>query len=265
MFDSFSTIINMQVAVTNLQKALFKIIQKSQSKQPAYVCVSNVHMCMEVFDSNSFKSVVNQADLVLADGKPISWGQKLLGSAEAEQVRGQDIMNAICELSGIENLNVGFYGGSSDKLLKEVVSKLKKQYPDIQITYTYSPPFRPLKEDEDQQVIQDIKNADVNILFVGIGCPKQEIWMAEHKENLNCVMLGVGAAFDFIAGSKKHAPRWMQKLGLEWLFRLCSEPKRLWKRYLKQNPRFIYHFSKQLIKHKLKARKLERDKPQASN
>jgi len=205
---------------------------------------------MEVFDSEDFANVVNNADLVLPDGRPIAWAQILLGHSNAEQVRGQDIMTALCAASGPKNFNIGFYGGSSTSSLDEVVAKLKNSFPDINITYTYSPPFRPLMPDEDTAVVDAINASKVDVLFVGIGCPKQERWMAEHKDRLHCVMLGVGAAFDFIAGSKKHAPRWMQKIGLEWLFRLASEPSRLWRRYLIQNPRFIYHFSKQLIKHR---------------
>jgi N-acetylglucosaminyldiphosphoundecaprenol N-acetyl-beta-D-mannosaminyltransferase len=133
-----------------------------------------------------------------------------------------------------------------------VQSNLTKQYSDIQITYSYSPPFRPLRAVEDLNVIEQINASKVDVLFVGIGCPKQEIWMAEHKEQLKCVMLGVGAAFDFIAGNKKHAPRWIQRIGLEWLFRFLSEPRRLWERYLKQNPRFIWHFTLQLLGRKYK-------------
>ncbi|MEY8201287.1 MAG: WecB/TagA/CpsF family glycosyltransferase [Colwellia sp.] len=245
------TVISMDVALTNIDDALNSVESLAIKEAGAYVCVSNVHMCMEVFDSVEFKRVVNNADLVIPDGRPLSWAQKLLGHSHAQQVRGQDIMNAICEQSGSKNLNIGLYGGSSDELLKQVVAKLNLSYPDIQITFSYSPPFRPLTVQEDQAIIKQINDACVNVLFVGIGCPKQERWMAEHKDSLNCVMLGVGAAYDFIAGSKKHAPRWMQKIGLEWLFRLVSEPQRLWKRYLQQNPRFIYYFAKQLIAHKL--------------
>jgi N-acetylglucosaminyldiphosphoundecaprenol N-acetyl-beta-D-mannosaminyltransferase len=244
-------VIGLNAAVTNLEEVLSNVIHLSGKGLGSYVCVSNVHMCMEVFDSAEFKSVVNNADLVIPDGRPLSWAQKLLGHKNAEQVRGQDIMNAICEQSGTKKLNIGLYGGSSDELLKQVITELKTSYPDINITFSYSPPFRPLTDEEDSDIVKQINDADVNVLFVGIGCPKQERWMAEHKEQLNCVMLGVGAAYDFIAGSKKHAPRWMQRVGLEWLFRLLSEPKRLWKRYLQQNPRFIYYFSKQLINHKL--------------
>lgn len=245
------TVISMDVDVTNLSNALANVKVLANQNIGSYVCVSNVHMCMEVFDSADFESVVNNADLVIPDGRPLSWAQKLLGHKNAEQVRGQDIMNAICEQSGTKKLNIGLYGGSSDELLKQVITELKTSYPDINITFSYSPPFRPLTDEEDSDIVKQINDADVNVLFVGIGCPKQERWMAEHKEQLNCVMLGVGAAYDFIAGSKKHAPRWMQRVGLEWLFRLLSEPKRLWKRYLQQNPRFIYYFSKQLINHKL--------------
>jgi N-acetylglucosaminyldiphosphoundecaprenol N-acetyl-beta-D-mannosaminyltransferase len=244
-------IINMDVDVINLKGALEQVLTLSKLEQGAYVCVSNVHMCIEVFDSKEFASVVNSADLVIPDGKPLSWAQKLLGHKYAEQVRGQDIMNALCAASGEKSLNIGFYGGSSDNLLDKVKDNLLASYPDINITYAYSPPFRPLTEAEDNEVVTVINDADVNILFVGIGCPKQERWMAAHKDKLNCVMLGVGAAYDFIAGEKKHAPRWVQKIGMEWLFRLCSEPKRLWRRYFSTNPRFIWYFGKQLMKSKL--------------
>ncbi|WP_237067317.1 WecB/TagA/CpsF family glycosyltransferase [Microbulbifer guangxiensis] len=202
---------------------------------------------MEAYDSSDFRTIVNEADWVIPDGRPLSWAQRRLGHSDAEQVRGQDIMNALCESSGRQGWNIGLYGGSSDKVLTQVVKQLRETYPDISITFAWSPPFRELSEVEDEVLVSRINLAQVNVLFVGIGCPKQERWMAKHKDRLNCVMLGVGAAFDFVAGSKRHAPRWVQKLGLEWLFRLCSEPKRLWKRYLKQNPRFIYHFCRQWL------------------
>ena len=240
-------ILTMRTDVTSLDLAVTSVIELALAGEGAYVCVSNVHMCMETFDDLSFRHVVNSADLVIPDGRPISWAQRLLGHHKAKQVRGQDIMNELCRLSGIQRLNIGFYGGISSDLLEQVVQQLTKDYPDIQISYKFSPPFRPLSQDEDSAVVKAINDASVNVLFVGIGCPKQELWMAEHKADLNCVMLGVGAAFDFIAGSKKHAPRWMQKIGLEWLFRLFSEPKRLWKRYLKQNPRFVYYFLQQWL------------------
>ena len=249
--QSKCSVIQMDVDLVNIETSLTVVESLARSNTGAYVCLSNVHMCMEVFDDGDFKLIVNNADLVIPDGRPISWAQNLLGHKNAGQVRGQDIMNELCRVSGQKKLNIGLYGGSSNALLEEVIYKLKQSYPDINISFNYSPPFRPLTASEDEKIVSEINNAEVNVLFVGIGCPKQEIWMAEHKDKVSCVMLGVGAAYDFIAGSKNHAPKWMQKSGLEWLFRLCSEPSRLWKRYLKQNPRFIYYFSRQLIKHKL--------------
>jgi len=240
-------IIKMKVQITTLARSTERIEELAKNNLGAYICVSNVHMCMEVFDDAEFASVVNSADLVIPDGKPLSIAQKILGYKGAQQVRGQDIMNALCASSGEKSLNVGFYGGSSEAILDLVKSNLLAQYPDIKISYAFSPPFWALSDVEDAEVVEQINKAKVDVLFVGIGCPKQERWMAEHKDQLSCVMLGVGAAFDFIAGSKKHAPRWMQNIGLEWLYRLCSEPRRLWKRYLKQNPRFIWYFMQQWL------------------
>jgi N-acetylglucosaminyldiphosphoundecaprenol N-acetyl-beta-D-mannosaminyltransferase len=241
-----SKILKMNTDVTSLS-AVLDFVTSHPRGHSSYICVSNVHMCMEVFDSSEFASVVNKADMVIPDGRPIFWAQKLLGCKDAAQVRGQDIMNEICSVSGQKKLNIGLYGGSSAELLADVKQKLIKDYPDVRITYTYAPPFRPLTESEDAQVCKDINDSEVDVLFVGIGCPKQERWMFEHRGKVNCVMLGVGAAYDFISGSKRHAPKFMQYLGLEWLFRLISEPKRLWRRYIKQNPRFVFHFFRQKV------------------
>lgn len=241
-------IISMDVNVTDIFYTLQYVDSLILRNCGAYICVSNVHMCIEAYRSPEFQNVVNQADFVIPDGKPLALAQRMLGHGHAQQVRGQDIMDAICQSSGSKKINIGFYGGSSIELLHQVKSKLRERYPDINISYSYSPPFRPLTEEENNKVINDINIAKVDILFVGIGCPKQERWMAEHKSSLHCVMLGVGAAYDFIAGSKRHAPRWIQNIGLEWLFRLCSEPRRLWRRYLSTNPSFLWLFGKQLLR-----------------
>ncbi len=238
----------MFVDVANIQQALIKIEELNRDDSSAYVCVSNVHMCMEAYDSSEYASIINNANLVLADGRPIYWAQKLLGYKQANQVRGQDIMHALCKVSGEKRLNIGLYGGADSGILNIVETRLSKTFPDIRIVFSYAPPFRKKTQTEEQKIIDKINDSSVDVLFVGLGCPKQEGWMAEHKDKLNCVMLGVGAAFDFIAGTKAHAPRVIQKLGLEWLFRLISEPRRLWKRYLFNNPRFVYLFIKQYIK-----------------
>jgi N-acetylglucosaminyldiphosphoundecaprenol N-acetyl-beta-D-mannosaminyltransferase len=249
MYDELvrQPVLKMSVAVVNANSARKALFGHVGEKKGAYVCLSNVHMCMEAFDSSDFCDVVNSADIVLPDGKPISIAQRMLGHASAEQTRGENVMKDLCSYAAANGFRVGLYGGSSDTVLHDVANQLNDAYPGLLISYKYSPPFRALNSDEELFIQNDINRCNVDILFVGIGCPKQEIWMAKNKPFVNSLMLGVGAAFDFIAGSKKHAPLWMQNAGLEWLFRLFSEPKRLWKRYLKQNPRFIYYFLQQWL------------------
>jgi N-acetylglucosaminyldiphosphoundecaprenol N-acetyl-beta-D-mannosaminyltransferase len=239
----------MRVTVTNYLDVSKNIIEISQKRLGAYVCVSNVHMCMETFDNPDFCKIVNGADLVVPDGKPIVWGQRLLGEKTASQVRGSDLLLTICKEAEKVKIPIGLYGGT-EKSLNELIKYLNNNYPSLKITFSISPPFREPTQEEDENYIKAINASGIKILFVGIGCPKQEKWMAKHKEKLHCVMIGVGAAFDFFSGQKKHAPVWMQRTGLEWLFRLASDPKRLWKRYFKHNPRFVFYFLKQLLHQK---------------
>lgn len=247
-------IIKMNVDVSSLSHATEKISNWVISRRGGYVCVSNVHMCMEVFDNKGYAEIVNGSDLTLSDGKPISWAQRALGHKNAQQVRGEDITLALCKEAEDKGLSVGFFG-ATEALLEQITLILAERFPKLDIDYTCAPPFRLVTDEEDEKYVAAINASGVSILFVGLGCPKQEIWMAGHKDRINCVMLGVGAAFDFIAGNKRNAPRWMQRVGLEWLFRLISEPRRLWKRYLKHNPRFVWYFGLQLLKSKISSRK----------
>lgn len=239
-------LLKMQVDLINIKTLINQVYHWCSIKGGHYICVSSVHMCMETFDDQSIESAVNNADITVPDGKPLVWGQKLLGYKEAEQIRGQDLTMALCQLASDKKLKVGFYGASLETLLA-MSHKLEQKFPLLDIAYLHSPPFRPLSQKEDNAIVNDIQEKNIDILFVGLGCPKQEHWMANHQDRLMTVMVGVGAAFDFIAGNKKPAPRWMQSIGLEWFFRLLCEPRRLWQRYLKQNPRFVYHFSKQIL------------------
>lgn len=240
------SIIKMYVNISSLNHAIGKISSWVVDRRGRYVCVSNVHMCMEIFDNEGYAKVVNGSDLTLADGKPISWAQRALGHKDARQVRGEDLTLTICKEAETMGFSVGFFG-ATEELLDKLSQVLTEKFPKLDIAYSCAPPFRALTANEDKQYVEAINSSDVRVLFVGLGCPKQEIWMANHKGQVGCVMLGVGAAFDFIAGNKKKSPRWMQKIGLEWLFRLITEPRRLWKRYLKHNPRFIWHFGLQIL------------------
>lgn len=244
-------IVKMDVAVTSYEDAGNRIIEAALQNMGKYVCVSNVHMCMEAFDCNDFYKVIKGAFLVVPDGVPLVWALKALGEKKASQVRGSDLLLNLCTKAQQQSLPIGLYGGTSETLA-DLMYFLKKDFPALAIPFYRSPPFRELTQKEKAKYVNEINKSGVKILFVGIGCPKQEKWMAEHKDMLSCVMIGVGAAFDFLSGRKKNAPLWMQKAGLEWLFRLNSDPRRLWKRYLMHNPRFVYHFMKQfVVKHLL--------------
>ncbi|MFO7547067.1 MAG: WecB/TagA/CpsF family glycosyltransferase [Trueperaceae bacterium] len=216
------------------------------SPRPRYVCVANVHMTMEAFDDPSFRDLVNRADLVTSDGMPLVWMLKRLGLRQAERVYGPTLTLHVCEAAAAAGVPVGFYGGAQEAV-EGLQAELARRFPDLDVRYAYSPPFRPLTEEEDDQIVADILASGTRILFVGLGCPKQERWMAAHAKRLPVVQLGVGAAFDFHAGRVKQAPAWMQDRGLEWLFRLAVEPRRLWRRYLVHNPRFVFFAGLQLL------------------
>jgi N-acetylglucosaminyldiphosphoundecaprenol N-acetyl-beta-D-mannosaminyltransferase len=177
---------------------------------------------------------------------PLVWGLRALGYSDASRVYGPDLTPVVLRMAENRDIPVGFYGASQAVLdrLREV---LNHQFPALRIAYMWSPPFRPLTPEEDAEAVAAINNSGARILFIGLNTPKQDFWMAQHRGRVHAVMLGVGAAFDFIAGTKAQAPRWMMKIVMEWFFRLVTEPRRLWKRYLKHNPRFVLLFAGQLL------------------
>jgi len=238
-------ILHLNISNTSILKTSKQICAWAVNRDSRYVCVANVHMVMEAFETEKYAGIVNNADMTVPDGRPLVWAQKLLGYKEAYQVRGSDLMLHVCKAAEERNIPIGIYGGS-EKALKGFQSFLENRYPNLHVAYSLSPPFRKLSKAEDAKVINDTNDSGARILFVGLGCPKQEFWMAEQKGKINCVMIGIGAAFDFFGGTKRQAPKIMQQTGTEWLFRFASEPRRLWKRYLKHNPRFVYYFLKQL-------------------
>ncbi len=243
-------IIDMRVDGTSYEDATDRIITWAKLKQSKYVCVANVHMVMETYDSPEFAKIVNNADLVTPDGMPLVWGLGALGVENSSRVCGPTLTLSVCEAAARSNVPIALYGGTSESLV-EFESFLKTKFPNIEIACQISPPFRALTEAEDTAYTAQIVESGARVLFVGIGCPRQEIWMAEHQSRIPAVMLGVGAAFNFHSGRVKQAPLWVQNIGFEWLFRLIMEPRRLWKRYFKHNPRFIFLFLSQLIKHNL--------------
>ena len=240
-------ILNMRVDVTNYPDASSRIIHWADQGKSGYVCAANVHMVMETHDDPSFNHIVNNADLVTPDGMPLVWALRMMGVEHATRVYGPDLTLHVCEAAAKNNISIGLYGGTEESLV-DFERFLMERYPGIRIACKIAPPFRPLTPEEDAHYTEMINASGVQVLFVGIGCPKQEKWMAEHKSTIQAIMLGVGAAFDFHTGRVKQAPAWMQKMGMEWFFRLMMEPQRLWKRYFKHNPRFAYLLAMQLIK-----------------
>ena len=240
-------VLGMRVDGTSYREAAEAIADLVSAGDGGVVCVSNVHMVMEAFDDPEFQGIVNSADLVTPDGVPLVWALRMLGVEKAERVYGPSLLPMVCELARERGLSVGFYGGSAG-VLDELVRRMGERFPGLDVSFVWAPPYRALSAEEDQKTIDGIEASGTKILFVGLGCPKQERWIAEHRNSLSCVMLGVGAAFDFYTGHKAQAPAWMQVAGLEWLFRLCREPRRLWRRYLYHNPRFVFHFIRQLAR-----------------
>ncbi len=244
-----STILGVRVSAVSYADTVAMILDWAQLRESRYVCLGTVNQVMESHDSAAFREVMNQADLVTPDGMPLVWGLRLLGERSASRVYGPDLMPLVLERAEREGIPVGFYG-ASQQVLDQLTAIVRARYPKLRIAYAFSPPFRPLTLEEDMQVVGAINASEARILFIGLGNPKQEKWMGAHRGQVRAVMVGVGAAFDFLAGSKKQAPRWMMPLGLEWLFRLCMEPRRLWRRYLRHNPRFLWLFGRQLLRAK---------------
>jgi N-acetylglucosaminyldiphosphoundecaprenol N-acetyl-beta-D-mannosaminyltransferase len=240
-----SEILGVRVAPTTYEQVITHATEWADAGVPAYVCMANVHMIMEAHDSPEYRRIVNGAHIVAPDGVPLVWALNLLGRKHAVRVYGPDLTQMLVSAAAERGIPVGFYGGSR-RTLERLVSKLLQRHPALRVVYSFSPPFRQLTADEDERITLDINRSGARIIFVGLGCPKQEQWMAAHAGQCAAVMLGVGAAFDFLAGVKPQAPRWMMRTGLEWLFRLLTEPRRLWERYLRHNPRFLVRIVLQL-------------------
>ena len=227
-----------EVNVTSYAAAAKMVVDWSGNSESRYVCIANVHVLMEAYDSPHFRSVLNHADLVTPDGVPLVWLMRLKGQRAQQRVYGPTLMLRVLEAAAQNGVPVGFYGGTPD-VLRSLVERMQERFHGLNAAFAVSPPFAEMSNKEDADLVEQINRSGIRILFVGLGCPKQEIWMARHRGRVNAVMLGVGAAFDFHAGVKPQAPLWMQGIGLEWLFRLSTEPRRLWKRYLYHNPRFV--------------------------
>lgn len=239
-------VLGIGVSTLNLDTALAAIGNALAQKKRGYVCVTGVHGVMESQSDPALRDILNRAFLNTPDGMPMVWAGKLRGFRDMDRVYGPDLMHLVCDWSRQQNYTHFLYGGA-DGVAQELKQRLEGKFPGLKIAGTYTPPFRALTTAEEAELIRTVDALKPDILWVGLSTPKQERFMAQYGSKLAAtLMFGVGAAFDFHAGRVRQAPRWMQRSGLEWLFRLGCEPKRLWKRYLRNNPIFAWKIFWQL-------------------
>lgn len=231
-------ILGVNIAVTNMEEIVKLITDNMEQLRGEFICLSNVHTTVMAYSNAEYRQIQNSAFLALPDGSPLSLVQRLRGYTGAEQVPGPDLMPALWKATEDGQISHYFYG-STETTIEKLQKKLKEEYPKLKIAGMESPPFRELTKEEDEETIRRINDSGADIVWVGLGAPKQEQWMFRHQGKINAVMLGVGAGFDFHAGTVKRAPEWMRKHYLEWLYRLIQDPKRLWKRYVETNFKFV--------------------------
>ena len=217
-----------------------------------YICVAATHTIMVCDEDPELREAVLNSSLTVPDGQPLVWAMNALGGDLEDRVYGPELMARYCERAATTGARMYLYGGRNQGALVQLALNLRKRFPGVKIVGGYSPPFRDLSEEEEDAIVAEMNACKPDVVWVGVGAPKQEKWMAAMRERLDApVLVGVGAAFDFHAGLVPQAPEWMQSAGLEWLFRMAQEPRRLAPRYVRYNPRFIRGFARQYARHRL--------------
>jgi N-acetylglucosaminyldiphosphoundecaprenol N-acetyl-beta-D-mannosaminyltransferase len=232
-------VLGVGISAINLETALEAVTARIEQKEKGYICVTGVHGVSEAQTDQSFRQILNRAFLCTPDGMPLVWAGRRQGRKEMGRVYGPDLMLAVLQLSESKGYRHFFYGGANGTA--EVLRRqMLQRFPKLRIVGTFEPPFRPLNHDEESKLTELIQTTRPDMMWIGLSTPKQEKFMAQYLNRLDVtLMVGVGAAFDIHAGRTRQAPVWMQRFGLEWFFRLCCEPRRLGKRYLKNNPLFL--------------------------
>lgn len=226
-----------------IQESIIATAKRGESRM---ACLANVHMTVEASNDLAFSNIVNEADWVTTDGVPLTWALRLLHGIKQDRIAGFDLLSDLTRRAAEEHISIFFYG-STPEMLKQVTARCYKLYPSIQIAGTLSPPFRPLTWSEEEDIITHINETGARLVFVALGCPKQERWMAQMRGKIQAVMVGVGGALPILAGTQSRSPMWVQRAGLEWLHRLAMEPRRLFKRYAVTNSLFVVRLARQLL------------------
>jgi len=233
-------VLGVGISVLNLESARRAVMEALEGGTKGYICVTGVHGVSEAQEDAAFRSILNRAFLCVPDGMPMVWAGKAAGFAEMGRVYGPDLMREVCQSTAATGHSHFLLGGGAG-VAEELKGRLERRFPGIRVAGAFTPPFRPMNEEEEQRLIAMVRDCKPSIVWIGLSTPKQERFMAAYLERLDATLLcGVGAAFDFFTGRVKQAPFWVQRSGLEWLFRLCQEPRRLWRRYFRNNPRFVF-------------------------
>ncbi len=233
-------VLGVKVSVLNLDRAESVITDMISRRKKGYVCVAPVSMVMDCQEDPVYRQIVNSADLVTPDGMPIAWLGRCAGHKEVRRTYGPDLMEQLCDHGRAKGFKHFFYGATPE-ICDKLELSLKARFPGLNVVGKFAPPFMRQAERLSVDLLRQINGAAPDIIWVGLGAPKQDYWNVLNRSALEApVLIGIGAAFDFLSGVKPQAPRWVQSLGLEWLFRLCSEPRRLWRRYLIGNTHFLW-------------------------
>jgi len=244
------SVLGVPLALADYEQTLDWIDAAVATRRRGYVCVAAVHTVMACQEDEALRAAVLGADFTVPDGQPLVWALNALGAGLGDRVYGPELMDRACARAAESGQRFFLYGGRTHGALAELARSLRLRYPGLKIVGGHCPPFRPLTDAEEEAVAADIDRSGADVVWVGIGVPKQEKWMAHMRDRLDApVLIGVGAAFDFHAGLVPQAPDALQRLGLEWAFRLLQEPRRLWRRYLRYNPRFVLGFFRQYLSH----------------
>ena len=231
-------ILKTNINVTNMSDTIKYIGEHLDDLRGKYICVSNVHTTVMSYENEEYRKIQNSAAMALPDGAPLSSYSRRKGYKQAQRVTGPDLMLELFAISKEKGYRHYFYG-ATEETLQSMREVLERDYPGIEIAGMYAPPFRALTPQEDAQIVGKINESRPDFIWIGLGAPKQEEWMYQHMGQLQGVLIGVGAGFDYLAGYIKRAPQWMQRMSLEWLYRLLQDPKRLWRRYFTSNVKFI--------------------------
>jgi N-acetylglucosaminyldiphosphoundecaprenol N-acetyl-beta-D-mannosaminyltransferase len=246
------TVLGVPLALTDYDDTMEWMDATIAHGETGYICVAATHTIMVCNEDPELREAVLNSSLTVPDGQPLVWAMNALGGNLTDRVYGPDLMARYCERAAANGTRMYLYGGRNQGALVQLALNLRQRFPGVKIVGGYSPPFRELTEEEEDAIVAEMNGCKPDVIWVGVGAPKQEKWMAAMRDRLDApVLVGVGAAFDFHAGLVPQAPEWMQSAGLEWLFRMAQEPRRLAPRYVRYNPLFVLGFARQYLRHRV--------------